>query len=76
MMHSSDEDIELCSVDRFGSIEPNRTFSKKNTKIIKKFGYSSPWQNRISSIEFGSIRNSLLVRKFHCSLKRLNLVSK
>ncbi len=26
MMYSSDEDIELCSVDRFGSIEPNRTF--------------------------------------------------
>ncbi len=35
MMHSSDEDIELCSVDRFGSIEPN--FIQKNTKIIKKF---------------------------------------
>jgi len=32
MMHLSDEDIELCSVDRFGS----------------------PWQNRISSTEFGS----------------------
>ena len=28
MMHSSDEDIELCSVDRF---------LPKNTKIIKKF---------------------------------------
>ena len=23
MMHSSDENIELCSVDRFGSIEPD-----------------------------------------------------
>jgi hypothetical protein len=38
MMHSSDEDIKLCSVDRFGSIELNRTFLQKNTKIIKKFG--------------------------------------
>ena len=35
MMHSSDEDIELCSVDRFGSIESN--FLRKNKKIIKKF---------------------------------------
>ena len=32
MMHSSDEDIELCSVDQFGSIEPNRTFYKKTQK--------------------------------------------
>jgi hypothetical protein len=32
MMHSSDEDIELCSVVRFGSIEPN--FLQKNAKII------------------------------------------
>ena len=31
MMHSSDEDIELCSVDRFGSIEPNR-LQKKTQK--------------------------------------------
>ncbi len=38
MMHSGDEDIELCSVDSFGSIEPNRNFYKKNTKIIKKYG--------------------------------------
>ncbi len=36
MMHSSDEGIELCSIDRFSSIEPNRTFYKKNTNIIKK----------------------------------------
>ncbi len=38
MMNSNDEDIELCSVDRFASIEPNQTFYKKNTKIFKKFG--------------------------------------
>ncbi len=36
MMHSSDDDIEYYSVDRFGSIEPN--FLQKNTKVIKKFG--------------------------------------
>ncbi len=36
MMHSSDEDIELCSVDRFGSIEPDSL--QKNKKIIKKLG--------------------------------------
>jgi hypothetical protein len=51
MMHSSDEDIEYCSVYRFGSIE---LFTKKTPKIIKKFGNGSPWKNRISSIEFGS----------------------
>jgi hypothetical protein len=33
-MHSSDEDIELCSVDRFGSINKN---NQQKTKIIKKF---------------------------------------
>ncbi len=42
MMHSSGEDIELCSIDRFGSIEPNRTklFTKKqkNQKIRKISG--------------------------------------
>jgi hypothetical protein len=38
MMHSSDENIELCSVDRFRSIERNRNFYKKpknNQKIHK-----------------------------------------
>jgi len=43
MMHSSDEDIELCLLGQFGSIEPN--FLQKNTKIIKDsymFGYGSP----------------------------------
>jgi hypothetical protein len=38
-MHSSNEDIELCSIDRFGSIEPN--FIQKNKKMIKKFGIYS-----------------------------------
>jgi hypothetical protein len=33
MMHSGDEDDELCSVDRFGSIQPN-FIQKKSTKII------------------------------------------
>ena len=28
---------EYDAIFRFGSIEPNRTFYKKNTKIIKKF---------------------------------------
>jgi hypothetical protein len=35
MMHSSDEDIELCSIDRFDSIEPDRTFYKKSQKKSK-----------------------------------------
>ncbi len=34
-MHSSDEDIELCSVDWFGSIEPNSTLYKKTQKKSK-----------------------------------------
>ena len=39
MMHSSDEDIELCSVDRFGSIEPNflQKKHKNNQKIRVRF---------------------------------------
>ena len=32
---------------KFDSIEPNRTFYKKNTKIIKKFECGSPWRTRI-----------------------------
>ncbi len=54
MMHSSDEDIELFSVDRFGSIEPDSL--QKNKKIIKNlenFRYGSPRQNLISSTGFG-----------------------
>jgi hypothetical protein len=52
MMHLGDEDDEFCSVDRFGS----DLLTKENTKIIKKFGYGSPRQKRVSSIEFGSVR--------------------
>ena len=50
MMYSSDD--EFCSVDRFGS----DLLTKENTKIIKKFGYGSPRQKRVSSIEFVSVR--------------------
>ena len=38
MMDSSDEDIELCSVDRFGSIEPNFLQKNFNQKICKSSG--------------------------------------
>jgi len=38
MMHSIDEDIVLCSIDRFGSIEPNRTLYKNNQKMRKSSG--------------------------------------
>jgi hypothetical protein len=55
MMHFSDEDIELCLVDRFGSIELNRTeLFKKKYKNYQKDRKSSR-QNRISSIELGSV---------------------
>jgi hypothetical protein len=30
MMHSDDENDELCSVDRFGSVEPNPYFDSFN----------------------------------------------
>jgi hypothetical protein len=35
MMHSNDEDIELCPIDRFGSIELFATKHKNNQKIPK-----------------------------------------
>jgi len=43
MMHSSDEDIELCSIERFDSVRSSRTelFTKKhknNQKIRKSSG--------------------------------------
>ena len=44
MMHSGDEDDELCSADRFDSIEKNRNSKKKI---------------RINSIEFGWIRSEI-----------------
>jgi hypothetical protein len=47
------EDIEFCSIDRFGSIEPNFLQKKKNSE---NFAYGSPWQNRISPTESGSVR--------------------
>jgi hypothetical protein len=48
-------------IHMIGSIRFDRTeiFTKKPKNIIKKFemfNCGSPWQNRISSIEFGSIR--------------------
>ena len=58
MMHSSDEDIELCSVDRFGSIEPNRTFYKKtqifNQKIRKSSG--TVRRDKIELVRLSSVR--------------------
>ena len=60
-MHSGDEDIELCSVERFDSIEPN--FLQKNTKIIKKFG-NVRLQNRGDKIELirvCSVRFEILI---------------
>jgi hypothetical protein len=44
MMHSSDEDIELCSIERFGSIDPTEpNFLQKIIEIIKKFGEVRLW---------------------------------
>ena len=42
MMHSSDEDIELCSIDRFGSIDLK---NRKNRFSSTEFG----------SVRFGSV---------------------
>jgi hypothetical protein len=57
MMHSSDEDIELCSIDRFGSIEPNRTFYKNNQKIRKiRVRRDKIEFVRLSSVRFDSVR--------------------
>jgi len=53
MMHSSDEDIELCSVNRFGSIDKN---NQQKTKIIKKFEKILV-EVRRDKIRFDSIRN-------------------
>jgi hypothetical protein len=36
MMHSSDEDIELCSINRFGSIEPNRKNIRKSSGTVRR----------------------------------------
>jgi len=55
MMHSSHEDIELCSIELY-------TKKKKLTKNSQKFGHGSPCQNRISSTEFGSVRKFIKVR--------------
>ncbi len=67
-MHSSDEDIELCSIDRFDSIEPNRNFykkSQKNQKIRKSSGTVCRDKIelvRLSSVRFSSVRKFIKVR--------------
>jgi hypothetical protein len=71
-MHSSHEDIELCSIDRFGSIEPNRTElytkeHKNNQKIRKSSGTVRRDKIelvRLSSVRFGSIRFENLFDSF------------
>ncbi len=56
MMRSSEEDIELCSIDRFGSIQPNRTFYKKKHKNNQKIRKSSGTvrRDKIELVRFGS----------------------
>jgi len=59
MMHSSDEDIELCSIDRFGSIEPNRTelFTKNHKKNQKIRKISGPVRrDKIELVRLSSVR--------------------
>jgi len=39
---------------KFGPVRSNRTFYKKNTKIIKKFECGSPWRTYVfNSLRFG-----------------------
>jgi hypothetical protein len=67
MVHSGDEDDEFCS---FWSSVQTELLTKKNTKITKKkfakFGYGSPWQNRINSIEFDSARFEICLKIREC----------
>jgi len=53
---------------KFSSIEAYFEHLQKNRIIIKIFEFGSALQNRIDSIEFGSIRN-LLVRMRHIANK-------
>ena len=61
MMHVSDEDGEFCSINRFGSIETELRTKKehKNNQKIRKVRVQFAVTNRINSIEFDLIRNSL-----------------
>jgi hypothetical protein len=56
MVHSGDKDIELCSIDRFGSIELNRTFCKKKHRNHQNIRKSSGMVGRekIELVRFGS----------------------
>jgi hypothetical protein len=72
MMNSSDEDIELCSVDRFGSIQPNRTFCKKKHKNNQKIRKSSGTvrRDKIGLVQLSSVRFEMSIKfdfEFHCT---------
>ncbi len=57
MMHSSDEDIELCSIDRFSSVRLNRTFyekTQKKSKISRRVCRDKIELVQLSSLRFGS----------------------
>jgi len=66
-MHSSSEDIKLCSIDQFGRTEPN--FLKNNQGIIKKFGKVR--RDKIELVRLSSVRFGL-VPFMLVTLKRLN----
>ena len=56
-MHSSAEDIELCSIDRFSSVRSNRTFYKKTqqkSKISRTVRRDKIELVQLSSLRFGS----------------------
>jgi len=57
MMHSSAKDIELCSIDRFGSIEPNFLQKKKIRKISRTVHRDKIELVRLSPVRFDSVRN-------------------
>jgi len=57
MMHSSDEDIELCSIDRFGLF----TKKYKNNPKIRKSS-STVRRDKIELVRLSSIRKFIKVR--------------
>ena len=83
-MHSSDEDIELCSADRFDSIEPNFLHEKHkdNQQIRKSLGTVRRDVNRLSSARFEKLFKFdsftsiiFLIKKYNISKKIVRFLS-
>jgi len=57
-MHSSDEDIELCTIDRFGLF----TKKHKNNPKIRKSSSGTVRRDKIELVRLSSIRKFIKVR--------------